>query len=276
MMRRVRVAVLCALAALASSAFASAASTPTPDPGAVTAIRRYIDALSKPDAPTAFALLTAAQQRYFGNARNFGSNFATTQYRVVSYAIERATQREPTLVEADVDQVVSYLDVSTGQTARARIAEPYFALFDGKTWGVKELVQPWKSYAPKATGRADGLVVIVDRIEFFDRRVKVDCTLQNLGTMPIQVLPLLKSTLSIAPGATYAALDTPDYPLNDKEFFEGVRIYPGHETVGYVNFPVPSHADVDSTAVLTIAPAIADGATAPAAASVGPMTLPKL
>ena len=67
-----------------------------------------------------------------------------------------------------------------------------------------------------------------------------------------------------------------DRPLNDEEFFEGVRIYPGHQAVGYINFPVPSHADVDSTAVLTIAPAIADGATAPAAAKVGPMTLPKL
>src|SRR5215472_13343249 len=76
-----------------SAARVASAATPPPDPGAVAAVKRYVTALEKPDAAAAYALLTAAQQRYFGNARNFASNYAATGYRVVGFSIAKVTAR---------------------------------------------------------------------------------------------------------------------------------------------------------------------------------------
>ena len=246
-----------------------------PDPKALDAIRAYISALSRQDAAGAFALLTPAQQHYFGNARNFASNLTATQYRILSFSFARETARNPNLVEVDVAQRVSYLDATTEHTAAANVIEAYFALRRDGRWGVKELYQPWKSYAPQATGRSGGLVVIVDRIEFFDQRVRVVCTLRNLGKKPLQVLPLLKSTLRLGAGE-YAAIDTDDFALNDREFFEGVRIYPEHQAVGYINFGLTERVDAGTIATVSVGPAVEDGSSAPVSVSVGPIKLDKL
>jgi hypothetical protein len=263
-----------ALAALALAAIA-AASTPTPDPGAVAVVKRYLAALSKPDPQAAFLLLTPGQQRYFRNARNFASNYSTTTYRISSYSIVKSTIRNPDLVEFDVSQTTSFFDIAQGSTGSARAVEPYFALRTRGAWGVKEIYEPWKSYAPKARGRAGSLDVVVDRVEFFDRRIQVVCTFRNLGTKAVQTLPLLQSTLRIG-GSTAAAMNAADFPLNDQALFEGARIYPYHQLVGYINFPWTSHDDVDLTATLVVRPIVEDGAQGPAAATIGPMKLPKL
>lgn len=266
--------VSCALAAMAL-AVPAAASAPTPDPGAVAVVKRYLGALSKPDPQTSFLLLTPSQQQYFRNARNFASNYSTTGYRISSYSIVRSTIRKPDLVEFDVKQSTSFFDIAQGTTGSARAVEPYFALRTHGTWGVKEIYEPWKSYAPKASGRGGGLDVIVDRVEFFDRRIQIVCTLRNLGAKPVQTLPLLQSTLRIG-ASTVAAMNTADFPLNDQALFEGARVYPYHQLVGYINFPWTSHDDVDLTATLVIKPIVEDGAQGPAAATIGPMKLPKL
>jgi hypothetical protein len=275
-MRGIRLPLACALAVVASTTLAAASAAPTPDPAAVTVVRRYVEALEKPDAQAAFALLTPAQQKYFGDPDDFASNQSTTSYRIASYTIAKSTQRNPQLVEVDVDQVVSFFDIATQSASSVRVTEPYFALRTAGSWGVKELFQPWKSYAPKTSGRTGGLVVIVDRIEFFDRRIQVDCTLRNLGPQPVQVLPLLKTTLAFSGGATYPALKDAHFPVNDQEFFEGVRIYPEHQVVGWISFAVPSRTDADMLATFVVSPAIADGAAAPVSVTVGPMRLPKL
>jgi hypothetical protein len=265
-----------ALAAALTASAAASADQSTIDPSALSAVRAYIAALTKPDAAAAYALLTPAQRSYFGREANFASDLSTTQYRIVSWSIASSRQRNAALAEIDVRQTVSYLDISTGQSATATIVEPYFALRSNGAWGVKELAQPWKSYAPRAQSRAGGLVAIIDRIEFYDRRVKIDCTLQNMGSDALQALPLLKSTMTFAGSPPVHALDAPDYPLNDQQFFEGVRIYPKHQAVGFINFPLPSRTDADVTVTITIAPIIPDGATSPWAATIGPIALPRL
>lgn len=273
---RPMLAVGAAIAMTLAASSGVRADAGTIDPDALSAIRAYIGALTKPDASAAYALLTPAQRSYFGREANFASNISTTQYRVVSWSISSSRQRNGTLAEVDVLQTVSYLDVSTGESATSTIVEPYFALLTDGRWGVKELAQPWKSYAPRAQAREAGFVAIVDRVEFYDHRVKVDCTLQNLGSAALQALPLLKSTMTVAGSAAVHALDTADYPLNDQEFFEGVRLYPKHQAVGYINFPLASRADVAASITITIAPVIPDGASAPSAVTVGPISLPRL
>jgi len=254
---------------------ASAAPAPTPDPGAVAAVKRYLSALGKPDAAAAYALLTPGQRAYFRNARNFASNYSTTGYRIVSSSIIKATVRSADLVQFDVRQTTSFLDVTQGTTGSASAVEPYFALRTGGVWGVKEIYEPWKSYAPKTSARAGGLEVIVDRVEFFDRRVLIVCTLRGVGTKPVQVLPLLQSTLRIG-DSTVAAMNDADFPLNDRTLFEGAHVYPYHQVVGYINFPWTSHADADLTATLVIKPIVEDGAQGPVFATIGPIALPKL
>jgi len=131
---------------------------------------------------------------------------------------------------------------------------------------------PWKSYAPKAKGSASGLTAIVDRVEFFDHRVRVYCTLRDLGDVAVQVLPLLHSRLTLG-GKTVGALDTADFPLNDEQLFEGARIYPLHQLVGYINFPLTSRVDADVRATLVIGPIVPDGASKPLAVTIGPFVL---
>jgi hypothetical protein len=275
MRRRTQIALAVAATAAMGLSATAAATTPTPDPGAVAVVKSYIAALSKPDPQAAFVLLTPAQQHYFRNARNFASNYSTTQYRISSYSILKTTIRNADLVQFDVSQVTSFFDIAQGSSGTTKAVEPYFALRTAGTWGVKEIYEPWKSYAPAVKGRAGGLQVIVDRVEFFDHRIQVVCTLRNVGTKPVQTLPLLQSTLHVG-ATTAAAMNAADFPLNDQALFEGARIYPYHQLVGYINFPWTSHDDVDLTATLVIKPIVEDGAEGPASATIGPMKLPKL
>jgi len=251
---------------------AAAASAPTPDPGAVDAVKRYVTALEKPDADAAYRLLTPAQQHYFGNARNFASNYTATRYRIVDFTVAKVTVRSAAIVEVDVAQTSSFFDIANEKTSTAQVTEPYFALRANGAWGVKEIYVPWKSYAPNAQASGGGITVIVDRIEFFDHRMRVYCTLRDLGSKAVQVLPLLRSTMTIA-GKTVAALDTADFPLNDEQFFEGARVYPMHQAVGYINFPLPSRTDTALKATITIGPVVADGASQPAFVTIGPLDL---
>jgi len=247
---------------------------PAPDPGALAAVKRYVTALETPDAAAAYAVLTPAQQRYFGNARNFASNYNATGYRILSVSVAKVTARSADIVQVDVSQTASFFDVAMQKTSTAQVTEPYFALRTNGTWGVKEIYVPWKSYAPNAQASAGGITVIVNRIEFFDHRIRVYCTLRDLGSKAAQVLPLLRSTMTIG-GKPVAALDTADFPLNDEQFFEGARIYPLHQAVGYINFPLASRTDADLKATITIGPVVADGASQPSFVTIGPMDLRK-
>lgn len=258
-----------------ATATAGAGAAPKANPDAVSAVKQYVSALEVPDAEKAFAVLTPAQRRYFGNVRNFASNFSATDYRIVSFSVTNVTMRNADLAQVDVSEKVSYYDIASERAATTDMTEPYFALRNGGRWGVKEL-QPWKSYAPRASRRVGGLVVIVDRIVFFDRRMKVDCTFRNLGSKPLQVLPLLKSKLITNTGVKSAAISVPDSPLTDRQLFEGIRLYPGHQAVGFMNMALPSRNDVDMKATFVFAPAIEDGARAPFAVTVGPIDLRKL
>ena len=267
--------VTVALSAVAIAASAATADAPQADAAAVAVVKRYVAALAADQTDRAFALLTPAQQRYFGNARNFASNYASTGYHLDRWSIASTRAHTPTLAEVDVDQTTSFFDVAAQKTMQAHATEPYFALRSGDSWGVKEIYVPWKSYAPKAQGRSGGLVVVVDRIEFYDRRVQVDCTLRDDGKRPLQVLPLLKSRLVLGT-QTIAPLADPDFPLNDRQFYDGVRLYPLHQVVGYINFPISSRTDRAYVAQLTVGPFVEDGAAGPASVSVGPISLPKL
>jgi len=272
----IRMTTLAIAFVLAAAVSVTGADAPSAvDSGAVDAVKRYVAALAKPDPESAYRLLTPAQQRYFRNVRNFASNYATTGYRVLSYSIAKATLRNPNLAQIDVSQTTSYYDVAAEHTATVSGTEPYFALRSNGKWGVKEVAVPWKSYAPKASGRAGGLVIIIDRIEFFNHFVQVDCTLRNLGPKPIQVLPLLQSKFNTGKESA-AAIDRAEFPLNDRQLFEGARIYPFHQVVGYITFPWSSRADEDVTATLVVGPAVEDGSKGPMKVIVGPMQLRRL
>jgi hypothetical protein len=91
----------------------------------------------------------------------------------------------------------------------------------------------------------------------------------------VQVLPLLRSTLSIG-ASSVAAMNGADFPLNDRQLYAGARIYPYHQLVGYINFAWSSRSDVDLNAVLVVGPIVEDGAQHPVSATIGPMRLPKL
>ena len=270
-----RTAAALAFSILVAGAGLAGASGATADDAAVAAVKQYVGDLAAGRIDHAFTLLTTAQQRYFGNARNFASNYTTTDFQIVRWSVAASRMHDPALAEVDVDQTTSFFDIAAGRTMQAHATEPYFALRSGGSWGVKEIYVPWKSYRPKTQGRTGSLEVTVDRVEFYDRRVQVDCTLRDVGSKPLQVLPLLKSTLTLG-ATTAAALAAPDFPLNDRQFYDGVRLYPLHQIVGFINFPLSSRSDRSYTARLVVGPVVEDGAAGPGTVVVDAIALPKL
>jgi len=240
----------------------------------VVAVTQYVNALAAGDAERAFALLTAAQQRYFGNARNFASNAAAAQYKIGKFSLDSALSHG-TIVEVVVREEVSFYDIATRQPVKTGVREPYFALRENGQWRVKQLYQPWKSYAPNATGQAQGVSVTVARVEFFNQRVRLDCAIRNDGTKPVQVLPLGTTQLDDGHGARIHAMNEAQFPLNDVGFFEGIRLEPGRQAVGFINFPM-ARRDAPHRFTLALGPAIQDGADRTFDVVVGPFDLPKL
>jgi hypothetical protein len=272
----VRPFVVAALAALlVIGATPAPAPRPSPDPAATAAVSAYVAAVARGDFDTAFGLLTAEQQRYFGNAHNLASNAKATGFVIHSYKVIGQLSHGA-IVEAMVEQHASFTDIASGKPIAGVVREPYFALSENGAWRVKELYQPWKSYAPNASGSAQGVEVVVHRIEFYDTRLRFDCTIRNTGSVGVQVLPLAKTTLDDGSGAKIPAMNEATFPLNDMGFFEGTHLQPGRQTVGFINFPIAQKKDQDMTLSLSVAPAIADGAEQTFNIVVGPIHLTKL
>jgi hypothetical protein len=265
-----------AIAVLLTFAVASPEPTPrqSPDPAAIAAVSSYMDATSRGDFAAAFGLLTSQQQSYFGNARNLASNAQASGFVIHKYKIIGQLSHGA-IVEAMVEQNVQFLDIATGKSIPGIVREPYFALRENGAWRVKELYQPWKSYAPNIAGGAQGIEVEVNRIEFYDKRIRLDCTIRNKSTVGVQVLPLARTTLDDGSGAKIPAMNDATFPLNDTGFFEGMHLQPGKAAVGFINFPIASRNDQDQTFTLSLAPAIADGADQMFNISVGPIRLAK-
>jgi len=244
------------------------------DTHAIAAVTQYVTALSHNDYASAYALLTSAQQHYFGNVNNFASNARATQYAIHKFEIVSALPHDQ-VVEITVSQQATFVNAATGAVVSGAVKEPYFALLENGAWRVKQLYQPWKSYAPNITGSAQGIAITVHRIEFYDKRIQIDCTIRNGSTTPAQVLPLGKSVLDDG-AAKVPALNDATFPLNDLGFFEGLRLLPGHQASGYINFPVARKKDQEQTLTMTVAPAIFDGAEQPFGVVVGPIHLKTL
>jgi hypothetical protein len=245
-----------------------------PVQGAVDAVNAYINALVKHDFDAAFALLPSGQQSYFGNVKNFASNMQSTQYTIHKFSLISALSHGE-IVEFTSSEDVTFLDVNTRHPVSATVKDPYFALHENGSWRVKQLYQPWKSYASEVAGSAQGVTVTVHRVQFFDKRVQLDCTVLNGSATPVQVLPLGKSVLDVG-GAKIPALNSATFPLNNVAFFEGLRLLPKQQTSGYINFPVAQKKDENQTFTLTVAPAIFDGAEQTFAIVVGPIRLNKM
>jgi hypothetical protein len=273
MLRRYALVGLSCLALLGASPQAVAPQAVQRTDASAMAVTGYINALSAGDYQTAYSLLTAAQQRYFGNVRNFASNATAAQTKIGKFTFESALSHG-SIVEVVIREDVTFFDIATQQLVKASVREPYFALREGSAWRVKQLYQPWKSYAPNATAKTRGVSVTIARIEFYDKRVKVDCAIRNNSSTGVQILPLDKSVLD-AGGERIAAMKEPQFPLNDIGFFEGLRLEPGHQAVGFINFPL-ARRDEAMRFMLALGPALQDGADQTFEVVVGPFELPKL
>jgi hypothetical protein len=271
----VRAFVLAAWALLVIGASPAPTPRQSPDPAATAAVSAYVAAVAHGDFDAAFKLLTAEQQRYFGNAHNLASNSRASGFVIHSYKVIGQLSHG-TIVEAMVEQHASFVEIASGKTIAGVVREPYFALNEGGAWHVKELYQPWKSYAVNVSGSAQGVEVAVRRVEFYDKRLRLDCTIRNTGSVGVQVLPLGKTTLDDGSGAKIPAMNEAAFPLNDVGFFEGMHLQPGQQAVGFINFPVAQKKDEDQTLTLVLGPAIADGAEQTFGIVVGPIHLAKL
>lgn len=239
------------------------------------AVKAYLAALHAQDMRAAFARLTPSQRKYFISIGNFASNFESTAYALERYKLGTTIPHGNGTYEIDVRETFQVRDAATGARLRVTTDEPYFAIEEDGAMGVKQIGQPWRAYALDARGEAQGLLVRVVRVEYFDRRVQLDCVFYNRGRVPITILPLLKSTLSIDGARPVAAFSDARFPLNDKALFKGPIIAPGTGVSGYISFPLAAKVDAAQRLGLVVAPALAQSAEAPFSVSVGPFDLPK-
>jgi hypothetical protein len=68
-----------------------------------------------------------------------------------------------------------------------------------------------------------------------------------------------------------AVMNDARFPLNDRTLYEGAGVYPGHQLVGYLNFPLSMSQDAPIDATLVIAPVVEDEASSPSRITVSPV-----
>ncbi|MBV9440173.1 MAG: hypothetical protein JOZ24_09305 [Candidatus Eremiobacteraeota bacterium] len=256
-----RVAIA-ACAALLLGAAPAPRFGPAPKNAQYAAVQRYVDALRAARYDDAYALLTDAERRYFGDASAYRSVFDADGYALQSASIVGARGDERGRVFF-VREKISYVDHATDKRRVLDATVPLGVLAENGRQHVKDPGKPYRAFAPAATAEASGLRVTVKKVDFFPDRVDVVLTFANIGDGFVTVLPYNKSVLRDDRGGVYRVLALKDWTVTDKRLFEGIPLAPSSQYTGAMAFVAQRFGDVKRRWSLTVAPALRDGADAP-------------
>ena len=225
-------------------------------------LNAYLGALQHAKYDAAFALLSRAEQRYFGNPKNYSSGFIADGLKIFSFHPVGITPFSGGVV-VSVDEDFAFVDPGHRLPVRAKGRVDYGLLNEGGEVRIKDPSHPWLAVVPKkATVTQDGLRVTVNKVSFFTGRVEVLMTFANLADSTVTLLPYGRSVLHDAGGVAYQPIQTTLPGLTDRNLRLGLRLPSDAQYTGALTFLTPNRFTPKSLS-LTLAPQLRDGADAP-------------
>jgi len=225
-------------------------------------LQRYLKDQETGRWDDAFALLNAEAKRYYRSAQNFASIYAADRFTLRTYKLLGMRGDRNGRVYF-VRETADYLDHAHDTMLSISVNVPIGVLTEGGALRIKDPGHPQKAATPAATVSSAGVRIAIKKISYYPRRIEVVLTIANVGDGAVTALPYGKSILRDDAGHVYRLIDTRDWALTDKQFFEGIRLPENGQYTGFLAFETPALGDVRRTYTLTLAPLLRDGADAP-------------
>ena len=260
MKRRALAALVATLVLLAPTRSAAA----SPSGPAVDAALAYARAVGSGEYAKAYAMLTAAMQRYFGGLHNYESVFTAERFSATDPKAVRVVQEKDAQI-VTLREAIAFLNHGTQKLGHGRLALRYRVVREGSAYRVDDEGHPYRSYVPSGDLAVDrkGVKIIVRELAFYPRRIEMALTFENDGTAFITFLPYGRTLLRDGSNI-YHPLDTRNWLLTDRQLFLGLRLAPNARYTGQIDFLTPGRLDDRArTYDLTVAPALPEGADQP-------------
>jgi len=210
----------------------------------------------------AYGLLNDDAKRYYRNARNFASIYAADRFTLRGYRLLGMRGDRHGRVYF-VRETADYLDHAHDTMLSISVNVPLGVYAQGGGLRIKDPGHPQRAATPAASVASDGVRIAIKKVSYYPRRVELVVTIANVGDDFLTALPYGKSILRDDAGHVYPLIDTRDWTLTDKAFFEGVRLPENGQYTGFLSFETPALGDVRRTFTLTLAPLLRDGADGP-------------
>ena len=234
----------------------------------------YVGALAHERYADAYHLLTSQERTYFRNAQNFESIFTADGLKITSFRIVGSRDAGSLGTIGLVSENISFFDHAHQVSATATVKVPYGLIASHGTYQVKDPFHPWKAFRPTGIETtANGLHVVVRKVSFFTQRIETLLTFTNVGTGFVTVLPYGRSVLRDESGVVFHPLATKASAYTDKQLYLGLRLAANAQYTGALNFIVTTKV-VPHRLMLSIAPALRDGADTPFDLTLPPIDVP--
>jgi len=256
------VATLAAVALLAVAPKPAPSLLPVKHDASSATVERFLKDLEGGRWDDAYGLLNRDAKRYYRSAQNFQSIYAADRFTLRSYKL-LGLRADPAGRVYFVRETADYLDHAHDTMLSISVNVPIGVLAEGGSFRIKDPGHPWRAASPTATVSADGVRITVKKVSYYPRRVEIVLTVANVGDGFVTLLPYGKSIVHDDAGHVYHILDTRDWTLTDKNFFEGVRLPANGQYTGFLAFETPALDNGRRTLTLTVAPLLRDGADAP-------------
>ncbi|MGH7717120.1 MAG: hypothetical protein ACREML_14140, partial [Vulcanimicrobiaceae bacterium] len=151
----------------------------------------------------------------------------------------------------------------------------YLIVREGNAYCVDDAGHPYRSFVPANTAvDREGVKITVREVAFYPRRIELALTFENDGNGFITFLPYGRSILRDE-STIFRPLDTRNWLLTDRQLFLGLRLAPDARYTGQIDFLTSGRLDGRlRTYVLTIAPALPEGADQPMEFVLPPIAVP--
>ena len=243
------------------AALAGRPENPTARPPAAI-VEQYFQDLQQANFAAAFRLLDPAGRAYFREPANFRSMYVADGFRVKSFTIVgRRSDVSGSVIF--VRETARFRDHAHDTDLLVTATVPIGVLAIAGHWEIKDPGHPWRAFAPQAFAERDGLFIRVKKLSFFARRIEVVVTVQNRSVSTATLLPYGKSTLHDTAATSYSIIQTRDWMLTDKVFFEGLRLVSGAQYTGTLAFACEPLDDRQRRFRLMIAPILFEGSELP-------------
>jgi hypothetical protein len=235
---------------------------PAPNNAQTALVKKYVDAQRAGRFDEAYALLTDAERKYYGDAASYRSVFEADGYALRSASILGARGDDRGRVYF-VRERIAYVDHANDAQREVDATVPLGVLPEHGTIHVKDPGKPYRAFAAASTADVSGLRVTVKKVEFFPDRIDVVVTFANMGDNFVTLLPYGKSVLRDDRGGVYRILATKNWTVTDKHLFEGVPLAPNARYTGSLAFSAPRLDEAKRAWSVTLAPSLREGADAP-------------